>query len=113
MSSLAQPVQRIRRLPGEQRRVLSVWILALVATLADVATTAFGVGAGLSEGNPVVDAILHAGGIPGFLGFKIGILLTVAAVGARCFDRPTVAPGVLAVAWGSVAVVNVAVIAGV
>lgn len=95
-----------------RQRVAVAWAFAVLATVADAATTAVGVGAGLPEGNPFVAAVLATAGVPGFLAVKVLILLAVAAVGARCFERPTVAPAVLAVAWGGVAAVNLVVLAG-
>ncbi|MFC6951266.1 DUF5658 family protein [Halorubellus litoreus] len=97
---------------SRQRHVRVAWGLAVLATVADVATTALGTGLGHAEGNPLVASVLAAAGVPGFVLLKAGILLAAAVVGTQCFDRPAVAPCALAVAWGAVAVANVAVLAG-
>lgn len=112
MSSLAQSVRSGAASPSVPRRATVAWALAVVATVADVATTALGTGVGLPEGNPVVATVLASAGVPGFVLLKAGILLAAAVVGARCFDRPTVAPCTLAAAWGVVALANVAALAG-
>lgn len=98
---------------GTRSRVAAAWVLAGVATAADVLTTVFGVGAGLAEGNPVVANTLATAGIPGFLAVKACIVVAVASIGARYFESGVVAPAALALAWGGAAAVNTVVLLGV
>ena len=58
-----------------------LWTVAVLALLADVATTLAGLQAGLAEGNPVVAGALADAGLAGFLGVKVGVLAL--AVGGR------------------------------
>lgn len=94
------------------RRERALWAVALLATLADVATTLAGVHLGLTEGNPVIAGVLASSGVGGFLAVKVGVLAV--AVGARvALGRYRVAiPLGLALPWAVAASANLVLLLG-
>ncbi|GAA0720807.1 DNA-binding response OmpR family regulator [Halorubrum trapanicum] len=96
-----EPLYRTR-----SREFYALWFLAaLTYGVGDVVSTLYATlaGPGFVEANPVVDGLLSAGGIPGFLLLKLLVLLVLISVsvqGARRRERfsyywpPVVATGV-------------------
>lgn len=95
---------------GGSDAVTFAWIAVLVAAVADLASTGFGLHAGHAEGNPIVAWILATTGFGGFVAFKVLVIVAVALVASRILPLRTVAPLVLTVTWGLVAAINVVVI---
>jgi hypothetical protein len=107
------PVEAVRGSTAvgvDDRRLQLAWLLAVLATSADLATTAIGRSAGFPEGNPIVASVLANAGFEGFLALKVLAIIAAATVGVRFFERRDVAPVVLAAIWGGVAVVNAVVL---
>lgn len=83
-----------------------LWALAVIVAAGDVVLTAWGLQAGLAEGNPVVAALLSQVGIVALVGLK-GALLGLAA-GCRWL-RPRWGPWLplgLALPWAVAVAIN-------
>lgn len=88
-----------------------LWVLAVFVAAADVALTAWGLQAGLAEGNPFVAALLAEVGILALVALK-GVLLGLAA-GCR-WVRPRWGPWLplgLALPWLVAASINLTLLA--
>lgn len=88
-----------------------LWLLVVLVAFADIATTWYGINAGLSEGNPVVaEAIQNVGVIGALLGMKF-IALGLVFVGAMMTPRGTwLPPALLSVIWFSAVLVNISLL---
>jgi hypothetical protein len=85
-----------------------VWTLAVLAALGDVVTTAYGLQVGLTEGNPVMHALIAQSGIMGLVGSKLLVIGLAFAIGTAVFDdnRRVVVPLGLAIPWLLVTATN-------
>jgi hypothetical protein len=91
---------------GERETI--VWGLAILAALGDVVTTAYGLQVGLSEGNPIMHAMISQSGILGLVGSKLLVIALAFAIGTMVFDdnRRVVVPLGLAIPWLLVTATN-------
>lgn len=98
----------LQALAAQERRL---WILALLLLVTDLATTAYGLGLGLSEANPAAAAALERYGIAALAALK-GFALVVAAVGWLVIARRyrVVVPLCLALPWSVGSVLNLVVL---
>lgn len=85
-----------------------VWTLAVLAALGDVVTTAYGLQIGLTEGNPIMHAMIAQSGILGLVGSKLLVIGLAFAIGTLVFDdnRRVVVPLGLAIPWLVVTATN-------
>jgi hypothetical protein len=85
-----------------------VWMLAVLAALGDVVTTAYGLQVGLSEGNPIMHALITQSGMFGLVGSKLLVIGLAFAIGTAVFDdnRRVVVPLGLAIPWLLVTATN-------
>jgi len=85
-----------------------IWTVAVCAALGDVVTTAYGLQLGLTEGNPVMHALIAQSGIAGLVGSKLFVIVLAFAIGTVLFDdkRRVVVPIGLAIPWLAVTVSN-------
>lgn len=97
-----------RRLVGHERLL---WGFVLAVCCADVLSTAYGVGHGQTEGNPVVQTALADGGFLAFLELKAAVVSFAVSVWVVMPRRSrVVVPLGLALPWGVIAVLNLAVL---
>lgn len=88
-----------------------LWVVAVLVAAMDVVLTAWGLQAGLAEGNPVVAALLAEVGIVALAGLK-GALLGLAA--ACRWARPAWGPWLplgLALPWLAAVAINLSLLA--
>ena len=97
------------------RHARTLWCVALLALVADVALTAYGLRNGYVETNPLAVAMFRRVGVPATFAALKGFPLAVAGVGRAVLppEFRGVVPFCLAVPWTAAAVVNVLVLAGV
>ncbi len=102
-----------RALPPRHGHEARLWALVAVAFVADVVTTYAGLGAGLTESNPVARIAL-AYGPAGFIGLKVGCIgigLALRPFLSQSYQR--LVPIGLAGPWLAAALSNIVAIAGV
>lgn len=96
--------------PGLAERLAAIeeylWGALLLALLADVALTAYGIQSGLREGNPAMRLAIDTAGIAALLGVKL--LVVGFGTGVRHFldERGAVVPLGLALPWFVAASIN-------
>jgi hypothetical protein len=85
-----------------------LWTIAICAALGDVVTTAYGLQMGLTEGNPIMHAMIAESGIAGLVGSKFLVIGLAFALGTVLFEgkRRVVVPLGLALPWLFVTVSN-------
>jgi len=95
--------QIVRTLAGVEGYL---WGVLVVALLADVVLTGYGLQHGLSEGNPAMRLAIDVAGIAALLGAKLAVVGFGVAVRQFLGDRGAVVPLGLAVPWVGAATVN-------
>ncbi|WP_312908497.1 DUF5658 family protein [Natronosalvus caseinilyticus] len=78
----------------------AMWGLAAIALVADIATTAHGLEAGLTESNPIASDVIDGHGMVGMVAMKLGAV-AVALACRTVLDKQyrPIAPAGLAVPW--------------
>lgn len=92
--------------PGDLERLL--WVVVVVALIADVVTTFVGLNLGLSESNPAARGAIEDHGVAGMLALKAGAV-TVGLVCRPLLEQPyrPIVPAGLAAPWLTAAILNV------
>jgi len=95
--------------PGTLERLL--WVVVVLALIADVATTFVGLELGLSESNPAARGAIEDYGMAGMLALK-AFAVTVGLVCRPFLERPyrPIVPAGLAVPWLVAATLNAYII---
>jgi len=90
-----------------------LWVVVVVALLADVYLTQTGLKAGLSEGNPLARHLIEAFGIAALAAFKVGVVGLAGVVRQLVPERqaPTIPLGV-AIPWVVAVCINGALLLG-
>lgn len=109
------PAERLRRVADRwtaafAARERTLWLLVVLALLADVTSTAAGIQAGLAEGNPLVAGILGSVGVAGFLAFKGAVLAFVVSLRLAFPQYRVAIPLGLALPWLAAATANAALL---
>jgi len=91
-----------------------LWVVVVVAMLADVYLTQLGLSSGLREGNPVVRSLVESFGIGALAALKFGVLGLGGIVRELVPERqaPTIPLG-LAIPWVVAVCINGALVLGV
>lgn len=102
----------LSRLAGALERPL--WALALLSLALDALLTAYGLGLGLVESNPVARRLIGAVGLAGAMLLLKGAALSVGWLAWRFLPRPhrIAAPLGLALPWTAAVGINLVVIVG-
>jgi hypothetical protein len=109
--SLSPPLSRVLGSLAERERAL--WTAVAVTFVLDVTLTAYGLGMGLSEANPVARVVMHAvGPLPAMVALK-GVVVAFAVVASRLVPETKrgLIPLAVATPWTVASLSNLALVA--